>query len=198
MALDPNRWTAKTQEALRAAADLAQSRNNPEVAPEHLLAAMLGQEATITLPVLGKVGVAPLSLRNRNDEALAKLPRSYGGGSEPGLSRAATNLFNAADGQREILGDEYLSVEHLLLAMADMVGVSRDDLLAALREVRGSHRVTSQNPEEQYQALEKYGRDLTEDAREWKARSGHRSRRGDPSGHPGSLPADQEQPCPDR
>ena len=94
MALDPNRWTAKTQEALRAAADLAQSRNNPEVAPEHLLAAMLGQEATITLPVLGKVGVAPLSLRNRNDEALAKLPRSYGGGSEPGLSRAATNLFN--------------------------------------------------------------------------------------------------------
>jgi ATP-dependent Clp protease ATP-binding subunit ClpB len=168
VALDPNRWTAKTQEALRSAADLAQSRNNPEVAPEHLLAAMLGQEGTITLPVLGKVGVAPLSLRNRNDEALAKLPRSYGGGSDPGLSRAATSLFNTADEQRVTLGDEYLSVEHLLLAMADMVGVSRDDLLGALREVRGSHRVNTQNPEEQYQALEKYGRDLTEDARSGK------------------------------
>jgi ATP-dependent Clp protease ATP-binding subunit ClpB len=168
VALDPNRWTAKTQEALKTAADLARSRNNPEVSPEHLLAAMLGQEGTITLPVLERVGVAPLSVRNRNDEALAKMPRSYGGGGEPGLSRAATELFNRADDQRASLGDEYLSVEHLLLAMADMLGVSRDQLLGALREVRGSHRVTSQNPEEQYQALEKYGRDLTADARSGK------------------------------
>jgi ATP-dependent Clp protease ATP-binding subunit ClpB len=168
VALDPNRWTAKTQEALKTAADLARSRNNPEVSPEHLLAAMLGQEGTITLPVLERVGVAPLSVRNRNDEALAKMPRSYGGGGEPGLGRAAADLFNRADDERVVLGDEYLSVEHLLLAMADVLGVSRDQLLGALREVRGSHRVTSQNPEEQYQALEKYGRDLTADARSGK------------------------------
>ncbi|MGC8512786.1 MAG: ATP-dependent chaperone ClpB [Acidimicrobiales bacterium] len=169
MALDPNRWTQKTQEALRSAAELAAQRNHAEVTPEHLLAAMLGQEGTVTLPVLEKVGVAPLSLRNRNDDALAKLPRSYGGGGgssrEPGLGRSAASVFEKADAERNALGDEYLSVEHLLLAMADQVGVSREDLLGALRNVRGSHRVTSQNPEESYQALEKYGRDLTADAR---------------------------------
>jgi ATP-dependent Clp protease ATP-binding subunit ClpB len=168
VALDPNRWTEKTQDALRSAAGLAQGRNNPEVTLEHLLAAMLGQEGTATLPVLERVGVAPLSLRNRNDEALAKLPRSYGGGGEPGLSRAANEVFNRADQERQKLGDEYLSVEHLLLAMADMIGASYDDLLTALRNVRGSHRVTSQSPEDQYQALEKYSRDLTADARDGK------------------------------
>jgi ATP-dependent Clp protease ATP-binding subunit ClpB len=168
VALDPNRWTQKTQEALQAAASLAVSRNNPEVTPQHLLAAMLGQEGTITLPVLEKVGVAPLTLRNRNEDALAKLPRSYGGGGEPGLSRATSEVFNRADRERESLGDEYLSVEHLLLALADAVGVPRDALLSALGDVRGSHRVTSQNPEDQYQALEKYGRDLTADARSGK------------------------------
>ena len=167
MALDPNRWTAKTQEALRAAAELASSRNNPEVTPDHLMAALLGQDGTITLPVLERVGVAPLSLRNRTEDALAKLPRSYGGG-EPQLGRPASGLFTRADQERQNLGDEYLSVEHLLLSLADVIGVSHEDLLNALREVRGSHRVNSQNPEEQYQALEKYGRDLTADARSGK------------------------------
>ena len=167
MALDPNRWTAKTQEVLRAAASDAGARNNPEVTPEHLLAAMLGQEDTITLPVLERVGVAPLSVRNRMQDSLAKLPRSFGGGpgTEPQLGRAAMDAFNRADEERRSLGDEYLSVEHLLLALASLVGATREQLLNALREVRGSHRVTSQNPEEQYQALEKYGRDLTADAR---------------------------------
>jgi ATP-dependent Clp protease ATP-binding subunit ClpB len=165
MALDPNRWTQKTQEALRAAADLASARNNPEVTPDHLLAAMLGQEGTITLPVLERLGLTPLTLRNRTDEALAKLPRTYGGGGEPGLSRAAQDVYQKADEARGLLGDEYLSVEHLLLAMADKLGQSRDDVLSALQQVRGTHRVTSQNPEDQYQALEKYGRDLTADAR---------------------------------
>ena len=167
MALDPNRWTQKTQEAYRAAADLAAARNNPEVAPEHLLAALLGQADTITLPILERVGVAPLTLRNRNDEALSKLPRSYGG-AEPGLGRAVNDILTRADDERRSLGDEYLSVEHVLLAMADRTGVSRDSLLTALQAVRGTHRVTGQNPEEQYQALEKYGRDLTEDARSGK------------------------------
>jgi ATP-dependent Clp protease ATP-binding subunit ClpB len=168
VALDPNRWTAKTQEALRAAAEQAAARNNPEVAPEHLMAALLGQEGTATLPVLQRLGVAPLTVRNRNEDALSKLPKTYGGGGEPSLGRAATEIFNKADNERQKLGDEYLSVEHLLLAMAGSLGVSYDDLLRALAQYRGSHRVASPNPEEQYQALEKYARDLTGDARDGK------------------------------
>jgi ATP-dependent Clp protease ATP-binding subunit ClpB len=167
VALDPNRWTAKTQEAFRAAVEAAKERSNPEVVPAHVLAALLGQEGTVTLPVLERVGVAPLSVRNRVADLIAKLPRSYGGG-EPGLGREGSNLLNRADEERQTLGDEYLSVEHLLLALSELVGVSREDLLAALKEVRGSHRVTSANPEDQYQALEKYGRDLTADARSGK------------------------------
>ncbi|MBO0732478.1 MAG: AAA family ATPase, partial [Acidimicrobiaceae bacterium] len=143
---------------------MAKTRSNPELTPDHLLLAMLGQDDTATLPTLQRVGVAPLSLRNRAEEAVDKLPRSYGG-SEPGLGRDARDLLERADRERQDLDDEYLSVEHLLLALADRVGVSHDDLLSALKEVRGSHRVTSQNPEEAYQALEKYGRDLTADAR---------------------------------
>jgi len=164
MALDPNRWTIKTTEAFNAAVSAARSANNPEVTPEHLLQAMLGQEGTVVLPVLEKVGVAPLALRNRLASALAKLPKAYGG-ADPSLSRAATETLEAAERERVELSDEYLSIEHLLLAMAALVGVGREELLVALKDVRGSHRVTSQNPEEAYQALEKYGRDLTEAAR---------------------------------
>ncbi|HVF75900.1 MAG TPA: ATP-dependent chaperone ClpB [Acidimicrobiales bacterium] len=164
--MDPNRWTLKTQEAFNAALERTRAANNPEVTPDHLLAAMLGQQGTAVLPVLQKVGVPPLSLRNRLEDGLAKLPKAYG--SEPQLGRDLRDALARADNERTALGDEYLSIEHLLLALADRVGVSRDDLLAALADVRGSHRVTSANPEEQYQALEKYGRDLTEEARKGK------------------------------
>ena len=163
---DPNRWTQKTQEAFNEAVSRARGANNPEVTPDHLLAALLGQEATVVLPVLQKVGQAPLAVRNRVEEALAKLPKAYG--SEAQMGRALRDLLAAADEQRIELGDEYLSVEHLLLQLADKVGVDRETLLGALRDVRGSHRVTSQNPEDSYQALEKYGRDLTEAARQGK------------------------------
>jgi ATP-dependent Clp protease ATP-binding subunit ClpB len=167
VALDPNRWTLKTQEAFAAATDTARNAGNPEVTPDHLLAAMLRQEGTAVLPVLQRVGIAPLSLRNKADEAVAKLPRAHGG-SDPTLGRALREALERADNERSSLGDEYLSIEHILLALAATVGVAREDLLTALQEVRGSHRVTSQNPEEQYQALEKYGRDLTEEARKGK------------------------------
>jgi len=166
VALDPNRWTLKTQEAFNGGVEAARSRNNPEVTPEHVLLAMLGQEDTVTLPVLGKVGLAPLSVRNRLEDTIAKLPRSYG--SEAQMSRDLRDVLDRADSERSGLGDEYLSIEHLLLAMADQLRVSQEDLLEALKDVRGSHRVTSQNPEEQYRALEKYGRDLTEEARKGK------------------------------
>ena len=166
MALDPNRWTLKTQEAVNTAIAAARSASNPEVTPDHLFLALLGQEEGIVLPILQKVGVAPLHVRNLAEDAVSKLPKSYG--SESRVSREFTALIEGADEIRRDLHDEYLSTEHLLLALAKVVGVSKEDLLAAMVDVRGSHRVTSQNPEEQYQALEKYGQDLTARAREGK------------------------------
>jgi ATP-dependent Clp protease ATP-binding subunit ClpB len=167
MALDANRWTQRTQEAFSAAVADARARNNPEVMPEHLLLALISQEGTAVLPVLDRVGVELLPLRNRLEEALGKLPHSYGGESAA-LSRQARDVLEEADRERERLGDEYLSVEHLLLTFSKLIGIERDKLLEALKQVRGSHRVTTQNPEDAYQALEKYGRDLTEEARRGK------------------------------
>jgi ATP-dependent Clp protease ATP-binding subunit ClpB len=167
MALDPNKWTLKVQEAFQAAVDLARSRSHPEVTPDHLLFVMAGQVDTAFLPVLQKAGVAPLSLRNRLETSLDKLPRAYGG-TDPQLSRDLRDAMERADNERADLGDEYLSIEHLALALTERIGVGRDDLLAALKDVRGSHRITSQSPEDAYQALEKYGRDLTEAARQGK------------------------------
>src|SRR5829696_4722954 len=164
MALDPNRWTLKVQEAFSSAVDAAKAASNPEVTPDHLLGALLGQGEGITLPMLQRLGKEPLPLRNQVDEALSKLPHAYG--SEARLGRDLQRVFDTADEARTELRDEYLSTEHLLLALADRLGVTRDEVLTAMQAVRGSHRVTSQNPEEQYQALERYGRDLTEVARQ--------------------------------
>ncbi len=166
MALDPNRWTHKVQEAFSSAVDAAKQASNPEVTPDHLLAALLGQGEGIVLPMLQRLGKEPLPLRNQVNEALAKLPKAYGG--EARLSRELQQVVDVADQTRNELTDEYLSTEHLLLALADRLGVTRDEVLAAMQDVRGSHRVTSQNPEDQFQALERYGRDLTEVARQGK------------------------------
>jgi ATP-dependent Clp protease ATP-binding subunit ClpB len=167
MTFDPNRWTLKTQEALRDAIALAKASHHAEVAPEHLLSAALSQDGGVAIPLLDRLGIAPLSVRNRLAESLSKIPKTYGGG-EPTLSRELSQAFERADEARREMGDEYLSVEHLLLALSDPLGVDRNDLLQALQSVRGSHRVTSQTPEEQYQSLERYGRDLTELARQGK------------------------------
>jgi ATP-dependent Clp protease ATP-binding subunit ClpB len=164
MPLDPNRWTLKTQEAVAAAIDLARQRSNAEVTPEHLLAALLGQEDGVVLPTLAKAGVPAPALRSRTDAAIANLAQAFGGG-EPRLSRETRDVMDAADRERAQFGDEYLSTEHILLALKDQVGLTREELLGVLQEVRGSHKVTSQNPEETYQALERYGRDLTDAAR---------------------------------
>ena len=166
MAIDPNRWTHKTQEALNRAVELAKAASNPEVTPDHLLVALLGQEEGIVLPILQRVGRTPLSARNAAEEAIGKLPKAYG--SEARLSRELQQVLEAADGERAELHDEYLSTEHLLLALVERLDLDREQLLAAMQEVRGSHRVTSQDPEEQFQALEKYGVDLTELARQGK------------------------------
>jgi ATP-dependent Clp protease ATP-binding subunit ClpB len=166
MALDPNRWTLKVQEAFSSAVDAAKQASNPEVTPDHLLAALLGQGEGIVLPMLQRLGKEPLPLRNQVNEALAKLPKAYGG--EARLSRELQQVIDAADQARTELTDEYVSTEHLLLALADRLGVTREDVLAAMQDVRGSHRVTSQNPEDQFQALERYGRDITAVARQGK------------------------------
>ncbi|MBW3576039.1 MAG: type VI secretion system ATPase TssH, partial [Actinobacteria bacterium] len=146
---DPNRWTIKTQEAFQGAVAAARGANHPEVVPEHLLSALLGQQEGVVLAILERLGVAPLALRNQLAEALSRLPKVYGG-AEPQLSRALREAMEAAEEARVDFGDDYLSTEHLLLAMADGVGVGREQLLGALAEVRGSHRVTSANPEESY------------------------------------------------
>src|SRR5437762_9376253 len=159
MPLDPNRWTLKMQEAFQAGLELARSRNNPEATTDHLLLALLGQEGGIVLPILERVGVAPLTLRNRVEAAVEKLPKAFGG-AEVQMARALRDALEAADAERGTLGDDYLSTEHVLLALADRDGgspieASKEQLLEALREVRGGHRVTSQSPEEPYQALER-------------------------------------------
>ena len=167
MSLNPERWTLKTQEALAAAVERARESSNAEVTPDHLLAAVLDQSDGIAGPILARVGVEAAVVRARIADQLARLPQAFGG-AEPTIDRALREALEAADRQRIDMGDEYLSVEHVLLALADRLGVERDALLQALRDVRGSHRVTSQNPEETFQALEKYGRDLTALARQGK------------------------------
>ena len=163
MALDPNRWTLKTQEAFSAATELARSRANPEVTPDHMLAALLGAAEGVVLPIIQRVHTDVPALRNQVEDTLSKLPRAHGG--ETRVGKALTELLAVADRARVELTDDYLSTEHLLLALAPQLKIDREQLLVALRAVRGSHRVTSQNPEASYQSLEKYGRDLTADAR---------------------------------
>jgi len=167
MSMNPNKWTHKTQEAVAAAVDQAKSLSNPELTPDHVMAAVLRLDGTIVPAVLAKLGIAPLMIRNKADEAVTKLPKAYGG-DEPRMNRELNNVFENAEKYRKDFKDEFLSVEHLLLAMNSRLDVPSEELLQALREVRGSHRVTSQNPEDQFQALEKYGQDLTKRARDGK------------------------------
>ena len=179
MALDPNKLTRKTQEAIGAAQAIARDRHHSQVGGEHLLAALVGQAEGVVLPVIERVGVAPKAVRDHVEVALERLPKVYGSTAQPPqVAQDGYRLLEAADAERAELGDDYLSTEHLLLAMTKVaggvgdllrgLGVSTAAVLEALKQVRGSHRVTSENPEEQYQALERYGRDLTEEARKGK------------------------------
>ncbi|MEO8266457.1 MAG: ATP-dependent chaperone ClpB [Ilumatobacteraceae bacterium] len=157
----------KTNEAFAAAIDQAKALSNPELTPDHLMAAMMRQDDTIVPAVLAKLGLAPLMVRNKADEAVQKLPKAYGG-AEPHVNRELNNIVQNAEQYQKDLKDDFLSAEHLLLAMNQRLGIGSEELLQALKEVRGSHRVTSQNPEENFAALEKYGQDLTQRARDGK------------------------------
>ena len=174
--MQPDRFTIKSQEALQAAQRLADERRNPQTTPEHLLAVLLEQPDGIVAPVLRKLGYDPAAVRATLGPALDKLPRSTGSsGPEPaGGSSELVQILRTAESEMRELSDEYVSTEHLLLALSahpgtagDVLrsgGANHDALLQALTEVRGSHRVTDQSPEDKFQALEKYGRDLTEAA----------------------------------
>src|ERR1035437_6772040 len=175
--MQPDRFTIKSQEAMSAAQRLADERRNPQTTPEHLLAVLLEQDAGVVAPVLRKLGVEPATVRQSVSVALEGLPKltTSGGREEPvGGSGELVQILRAAENEMRELKDEYVSTEHLMLALATHPGpagdalrangANRDALLQALSEVRGSHRVTDQSPEEKFQALEKYGRDLTEAA----------------------------------
>lgn len=167
MAIDPKKWTIKTQEAFAAAIDQAKSLSNPELTTDHVLGAMMRQDGTIIPAVLAKLGQAPLMVRNKLDARVQNLPKAYGG-DEPRMSKELTDTVSNAEKYKKDLGDDFLSVEHLLLAMNDRLDIGSEELLVALKDVRGSHRITDQNPEEKFGALEKYGQDLTARARDGK------------------------------
>jgi ATP-dependent Clp protease ATP-binding subunit ClpB len=179
--MDINRFTEKAREALQGAQKLAIRMSHQQIDNEHLLLSLLDQEGGLTPAILKKAGVAPEALTIRVQRELEKLPRVSGASGSPDnfyLTGRLNKLLTLAEDEAKKLKDEYISVEHLLLAMLDdkgaagsllkEFGVNRDRLLSALKEVRGSQRVTSQNPEETYQSLEKYGRDLTQYARRGK------------------------------
>jgi len=167
MTLDPRKWTTKTSEAVSAAMQTATAVGHPELTPHHVMLEIVRQEGTVVAPLLVKIEVSAASISEKCASVLAKLP-SAKGGSEPRLNREMSNAFADAAKLQEEFGDDFLSVELLAVAMYDIVGMARDQMLAALRQVRGSHRVATQNPEDQFQALEKYGIDLTARARDGK------------------------------
>jgi ATP-dependent Clp protease ATP-binding subunit ClpB len=167
MALDPNRWTLKTREAFEQAQALATERRNAQIMPAHLLLAALDQPDGIAPALLEQMGVDRLPTRNRLLTVLERLPRAFGG-SAPELAPETRAGLERADALRSEIGDDFVSIEHVLLAFADELGVDRAALLDAIRQVRGSHRVATANPEETFRALERYGRDLTAAARQGK------------------------------
>ncbi|MDE0134793.1 MAG: AAA family ATPase [Acidimicrobiaceae bacterium] len=160
--------THKCQEALASAAQTAQSEGHAELTRAHLLLALVSQPEGLVLPVLARAGIEPAAVRTRALEALERLPRSFSTQAQPppGLARDLAEALQAADAERAQMGDDYLSTEHLLLALADDLDADRDALAALVGELRGSTRVTSPTPENCCEALERFGRDLTAEARD--------------------------------
>ncbi len=154
--MDFNKLTIKSGEAVAGAQELARRIGNPEVTPDHLTIALLDQELPRTL--VERSGASPDALRSEAEARLGQQPSVSGGGAQPQAGAAFRRVLDKAFEEAKALGDEFVSVEHLLLALEI---VPRDALLAALQQVRGGQRVTSHDPEGSYQALEKYGRDLT-------------------------------------
>jgi ATP-dependent Clp protease ATP-binding subunit ClpB len=170
------RFTQKAQEAIVQAQQLAQDYSQQAIEPAHLLLALLQQEEGVVPAVVTRVAGGVNALRDEVVSDLQGRPKVYGSNMQVGLSRAASDVLAGAERYAKGMQDEYVSTEHILLALLDSpigklmerFGLSKDAILKALVSVRGSQRVTSQNPEDTYQALEKYGRDLTAAARQGK------------------------------
>jgi ATP-dependent Clp protease ATP-binding subunit ClpB len=176
--IQPDRLTVKAAEALQQAAALARSKGNPVVNDAHLFYALLQQDEGIVVPLLQKAGLNVTQLQAETDREIERFPKQSGG-ADPSLARELTRVLDRADADAKSLGDAYVSTEHMLLALAEEKnttarqllsahGVTRKELLAALEGVRGAHRVTDQEPENQYQALQRFTRDLTDVARKGK------------------------------
>ncbi len=179
MAIRWDKFTVKAQEAVQRANELASEHGNPEVLPLHLLAALLEDKEGIVLPIMEKIGIGPQSVLSDLYQEMERLPKISGASAQPTLSQAANQLLDRAFKEADIFKDEYVSTEHLLLAATQLkrdpaqeilarYGATHDAILKALTSVRGSQRITDQNPEGKYQALERYAKDLTELARRGK------------------------------
>ncbi len=176
--MQADRFTIKAQEAIAAAGQLAERRRNPQVTPEHLLAVLLEQEGGVVSPVLAKLGSDPRALRGEVNALIDALPTTTAGGEAAGPSSELVRVLREGEEEMRALKDEYVSTEHLLLALAEhpsragdalrAAGATKESLAKAIGEVRGPHRVTDQSAEDKYQALEKYGRDLTAEAEQGK------------------------------
>jgi ATP-dependent Clp protease ATP-binding subunit ClpB len=176
MAIDFDRFTHRSQQAASRAQELAKAQDHQFVEPAHLLVGLIDQTDSIVYPLFGKMGIPAPGLRTRIEDQLEGIPKVYGG--EVAISQGLLDVFEAAESRRREMRDDYLSVEHLLLALAGSetpagetlreIGANRQAILEALTEIRGTQRVTSQDPESTINALEQYGRDLTEMARQQK------------------------------
>ncbi len=176
--MQADRFTIKAQEAIAAAGQLAERRHNPQVTPEHLLAVLLEQDGGVVVPVLAKLGADAGALRGEVNALLDAMPTLTAGGEAAGPSSELVRVLREGEEEMRRLKDEYVSTEHLLLALAAhpsragdalrAAGVNKVNLEKAIAEVRGPHRVTDQSAEDKYQALEKFGRDLTEEAEQGK------------------------------
>jgi ATP-dependent Clp protease ATP-binding subunit ClpB len=176
--MQADRFTIKAQEAIAAAGQLAERRHNPQVTPEHLLGVLLEQDGGVVVPVLNKLGADVRALRSEVNTALDALPTMTAGGEAAGPSSELVRVLREGEEEMRALKDEYVSTEHLLLALCAHpsragdalrgAGATRDALGKAIADVRGPHRVTDQSAEDKYQALEKFGRDLTAEAEQGK------------------------------
>ena len=160
--MDFQKLTIKAQEAFASAQGDAIARGNPELTPEHLLAALVDQDGGVAPRILEKAGESPAALRARLEERLSRLPRMEGANAQPQASRSLRAALEAAFAEAEALKDEYVAVEHLLLALSEAGGLDRAALLKAVADVRGGQRAASPDAEGNYAALEKFGRDLTD------------------------------------
>jgi ATP-dependent Clp protease ATP-binding subunit ClpB len=179
MAIRWDKFTLKSQEAIQQASSLANENGQPEVQPMHLLMALLEDKEGIIVPLLQKVGIPTEQMLASARHAIAGMPKVSGATSEPGLSSSMQRVLNDASKEAQDFKDEYVSTEHLLLALAQLkkdpaqmllasMGATRDAILQGLTSVRGNQRVTDQSPEGKYQALDRYAKDLTELARRGK------------------------------